>query len=101
LNGQDGLGAVHVSTKPGGRIELTANGSSDPDNDALTFRWFVYSEAGTYARDLAIDNASTSAASLTVPSDAAGKTVHVLLEVRDNGTPPLTRYRRAVIEVNQ
>jgi hypothetical protein len=34
---------------------------------------------------------------LRLPADAAGKTIHVVLEVTDAGTPPLTRYRRLVV----
>jgi hypothetical protein len=45
-----------------------------------------------------IKDASAQAASLTFPIDAAGKTVHVVLEVTDGGSPGLTRYRRLVIQ---
>ena len=33
------------------------------------------------------------------PTDAAGTTIHVILQVSDHGQPALTRYRRMVIEV--
>ena len=45
-------------------------------------------------------NASSSLALLDVPGDAAGKTIHVVLTVRDNGTPPLAAYRRVVVQVS-
>ncbi|MHC4521582.1 MAG: hypothetical protein ACYTAS_23570 [Planctomycetota bacterium] len=32
-----------------------------------------------------------------VPADAAGKTIHIILQVTDDGDPPLTRYRRAIL----
>jgi hypothetical protein len=35
------------------------------------------------------------------PSDAAGKTIHVILEIKDDGLPPLTSYRRIVIEMEE
>jgi hypothetical protein len=39
-------------------------------------------------------------ASLAIPADAKpGHTIHVICEVTDNGTPPLTRYQRAVMSV--
>ena len=101
LNGQKGLGAVEIKAKPGQSVQITAGGSSDPDGDQLFYRWFVYPEADNHSRDVPIDNASASMASLTVPTDAAGKTLHVILEARDGGTPPLTRYRRAVIHVSK
>ncbi len=34
---------------------------------------------------------------LKVPADAARKTIHVVLTLRDKGSPPLTSYRRVVI----
>lgn len=38
--------------------------------------------------------------SLTIPSDAKeGDTIHLILRVTDNGTPRLTHYRRAVVEI--
>ena len=35
--------------------------------------------------------------SLVVPQNTAGKDLHVLLILTDDGDPPLTRYRRLVI----
>jgi hypothetical protein len=32
-----------------------------------------------------------------VPPDAVGKTIHLIVAVRDRGAPPLDRYRRAVL----
>ena len=48
-----------------------------------------------------MDGATAESASLTVPADAAGKTIHVILEVTDRGSPNLTRYRRAVLSVGE
>lgn len=76
---------------------LNARGTIDPDRDELTYRWFVYSEPGTYRGDVRIDGGNTSTAILHIPADAAGKSIHVVLVVTDNGTPPLTRYRRIVV----
>src|SRR6185369_15888074 len=38
-----------------------------------------------------------SVATVHVPPDAAGETLHVVLAVTDTGQPPLTRYRRAIV----
>ena len=39
-------------------------------------------------------------ASFTVPEDAGkGETIHIICEVTDAGTPPLTRYQRVVVTV--
>jgi hypothetical protein len=101
LNGDKGMGIVELTARPGDAVKLTAAGSSDPDGDRLSFHWFVYSEAGTYGRDLPLSSATAETTSLTIPADAGGKKVHVVLEVTDNGEPALTRYRRAVIQVGR
>jgi hypothetical protein len=82
-------------------VKLTAAGSSDPDGDRLSFRWFVYPEAGTYGQDVLVSDATAETTRLAAPSDAVGKTVHVVLEVTDGGQPALTRYRRGVICVGR
>jgi hypothetical protein len=36
-----------------------------------------------------------------VPRDATpGQTIHLILEVQDSGTPPLTRYQRVIVTVS-
>jgi hypothetical protein len=90
---------VRLDAKPGEMIRLDASGSSDPDGDSLAYRWWVYPEAGTYGGDVALAKDRERQAELTVPADAAGRTVHVILQVTDDGTPALTRYRRVVITV--
>jgi hypothetical protein len=100
LNGEGGAGIAEIRARPGEQVRLTAAGSSDPDGDRLSFRWFVYPEAGTYARDVPLSDGANETTVLTAPADAGGKTIHVVLEVTDGGEPPLTRYRRAVIRVD-
>jgi hypothetical protein len=90
---------VRLEAGPGEVVRLNASGSRDLDGDALAYHWWVYKEAGTYAGDVALAKDRERAAELTVPADAAGKTVHVILEVTDDGTPALTCYRRVVITV--
>jgi hypothetical protein len=89
--------AVTQDPKAGERVHLSAAGSADPDGDRLSYRWFVYPEAGTYRGEVKIDGADRSEAIIVVPADAAGMEIHAILEVTDSGSPPLTRYRRAVI----
>lgn len=84
---------------PNADVTLRAVGSSDPDGDRLSYRWWVYREAGTYWDAPPIASATTVDAILRVPEDASGRTIHVILEVVDDGTPPLTAYRRVVLNV--
>src|SRR5262249_42758326 len=101
LNGDEGLEVVELKAAPGEKVKLTAVGSSDPDGDRLSFRWFVYPEAGTYAGDVPLTAATDEPPGVTAPADAGGKSLHVVREVTDNGEPALTRYRRAVIHFSR
>jgi len=47
---------------------------------------------------LAISNATSSKASFTVPNEP-GKSLHIICEVKDDGTPALTSYRRVILKI--
>ncbi len=98
LNGDTSLRPVEISAQPGERVALDATGSSDVDNDALTYEWKFYPEAGSYSGQIDIPNANAMTTSFVVPEDASGTILHVLLVLTDDGTPRLTRYRRLVIQ---
>lgn len=100
VNGVEGKEILHVTARPGQAVSLDAGLSQDPDGDNLTFEWFVYREAGTYEGEAELTNASSSVALLHIPRDAAGKSLHVVLILRDNGTPSLVAYRRVVVQVS-
>ncbi len=99
--------ADRVTAKPDDRVKLSAEGSSDPDGDVLSYEWLYYGEAGTLSvqsgrtgAPLAIYGANSRDASFVVPKDAFKPgTLHFILAVRDSGTPQLTRYRRVIITV--
>lgn len=92
--------ALDLQVRPADRVSLSAKGTTDPDGDALTYRWWQYQEAGTYDGAVEIETARHQEASLTIPTDAGtGQTIHVICEVTDDGVPPLTRYRRVIVEI--
>ena len=98
----DGDEVINIHANPGERIELDASLSSDPDKDELEFLWWIYSEAGTYAGDIYIEQASNALTLLDVPTGAASKEIHLILEIKDkNPIASLFDYRRIVITVNQ
>ena len=83
----------------GGTVTLDAAKSADPDGAALSFRWWVYREPGSYAGDIALDGADGPRVRVRAPSPDASQTAHLILEVTDAGDPPLSSYRRVVIQV--
>lgn len=98
LNGDRSQEFVHLTLTDGKSVSLHAQGSRDPDGDELQYRWIVYPEAGTY-RGTSYLAVKGQSATLTAPAATSGGALHVLLEVRDTGTPALFSYRRAVIQV--
>lgn len=98
VNGDSGIAPVKLVPARGDSITLDASASHDPDSDELKFSWWVLSEAGTHNKDVSILGRDSARATITVPSDAAGKSIHVICEVTDDGTPNLTGYRRIVLE---
>jgi hypothetical protein len=91
--------AAELTARPGQRVELSAEGSSDPDGHALSYEWFCYSEPGTFT--LEIKNFDQPKAWFTVPTARVLRNgeMHVILAVTDHGTPRLTRYRRVIVTV--
>jgi len=99
-----------LTAKPGQRVELSAEGSSDPDGNALSYAWFCYAEAGTLGissarsgQPLEINDFDQPKAWFNVPMSRVMPpgvgTLHVILAVTDHGTPRLTRYARVIIDV--
>jgi hypothetical protein len=87
------------SLKAGDIVSLDATATRDPDGDALAYRWRHYREPGTFPRELRIDQADKPTLAIVAPDVDSTETVHVLLTVTDNGSPPLSRYTRIVMTV--
>jgi len=89
---------LDLKVRAGDSLSLSAKGTTDPDGDALTYRWWQYEEADSAESRVTITNASAQQASF-VASNEPGKQVHIILEVTDHGTPPLVRYQRVICDI--
>lgn len=85
-----------LKVRTGEKLNCTAAASTDPDGNRLTFQWIIYGEAGSYRKPVPFET-KEAGLTLSVPEDAAGKAIHFILRVTDDGTPPLSRYRRLIV----
>jgi hypothetical protein len=100
LNGDKGKSVITINASAGSTVDLSASGSSDPDSNSLSYKWWQFGEADSYSGSVIISNSTSQNATLKVPSDASGKNIHIILEIKDNGSPTLTAYRRLIINVS-
>ena len=92
--------SADLKVRPGSEVKLSAQGTRDPDVNALNYRWWQFREADSYDGVVNIHGAEKQQALFTVPKNAeSGKTIHVVCEVTDSGTPPLTRYQRVILQI--
>jgi hypothetical protein len=99
LNGDHTRNIVELRAKPGETVTFSAAASNDPDGDELRTTWFVYREAGTFNDAVAISATTGPQTTLVAPAVNAPQTIHVILQLEDNGTPSLVAYRRAILTV--
>lgn len=97
LNGNEGKAHATAKVKAGEKVVLTAKGSTDPDGDSLSYKWWVYSEAGKYTGKTDMFDPLAEEISFAMPRLGEGQELHVILEVEDSGSPSLTAYRRVVL----
>ncbi|KAF5010318.1 hypothetical protein FDECE_3523 [Fusarium decemcellulare] len=111
-----------IDIEAGEKLVLDASRSYDPDGDKITFHWFQYREPtsvsgllGEMVLDLHIGDIDGETPGRKVqvqipPPEVCcleqrsgqpvekGQEYHLILEVKDNGSPPLTTYKRVVIQ---
>lgn len=85
------------TVKPGQKVTLNASGS-DPDGDNIYYFWWHYPDPFGMARPVMIHHESSGDAYFVVPENARGN-IHIILEVKDDGSPCLKRYSRFIFKV--
>ncbi len=107
--------AAGLTVKLGSSAMIDARGSTDPDGDTLTYRWFHYQEAGygngVNLAGLTLKGVNTPRVTLTarevcrkpwldgIVACKGNGVAHLILAVTDNGRPALTRYKRILVTV--
>jgi hypothetical protein len=99
LNGNFSTEVVLIPAKAGSAVKLSAEGTdAGDDGQRAEVTWWIYPEAGSVegARLSRTEGLNTE---LILPATKKPGTVHAILQAKDNGTPALYAYRRAIIEV--
>lgn len=99
LNSDKTKSVIEITAKPNDTVQLSAKGTTDPDGNTTKISWFIYQEAGSYLGACKLSSNSGETTSLKVPIAKENGSIHVILQIEDNGTPSLVSYRRAVINV--
>ena len=98
VNGVTGKEIVRMKANGGESIKLDAHGSTDPDGDNLEYNWWYYPGPSTYTGEVNITKANSQTATFHVPYDGQENEYHIILTVKDNGSPNLFAYRRMIVQ---
>lgn len=101
LNGVPGRQPVELTVRSGERVNLSAEGSQDPDGDAVTYSWWQYRESEAVNRnpELALQTRDPLHTQFVAPRVSEPTRFHVILEAKDDRTVALFAYRRAIVTV--
>jgi hypothetical protein len=99
LNKDQSKEVIRINARPGETVTLSADGSKDPDNNKMEISWLVYKEAGTYDGEIKLSSVVGKEVTFIAPQVKKLASIHIILQVTDNGVPGLVSYRRAVIMV--
>jgi len=119
VNGESSKEPIFIAAKVGVPVMLSAVGTSDPDGNNLTYKWFYYQEAASAISKpvkpeeiigergetevevqprVRIEGSEQEEAKFLPQSEGVA---HIILAVQDDGEPSLTSYRRVILEIEQ
>lgn len=99
LNGDTTRTILELEARSGSTVTLSATGSKDPDGNAIKPTWFVYPEAGSFKGVVKLSSTEGEHTSFVAPKVNQPETIHLILQVVDDGSPNLFAFRRAVVKV--
>lgn len=121
INGSSGPEALFLEAEAGTDLTFDASETYDPDSDALSFYWFHYKDVSRAHEDIhwheqdielqPTDGGDGRVVKVVLPpaewsavNRVTGKAIskgmahHFVLQVTDSGSPPLTTYKRVVVQ---
>lgn len=99
VNGDTTRRVLSIAAAPGSSVTLSARGSGDPDGDSLVYSWYHDRDPSSYGGLVGVLNSSSDIATVSIPLDAGGAKIHIVLELHDAGSPNLYAYRRVILDV--
>ncbi|KAM5352935.1 hypothetical protein ACJ41O_005657 [Fusarium nematophilum] len=121
VNGSSGPEPLMLEAEAGSEVTFDATQTYDPDGDSLSFHWFHYkditranqdvhwfvpdlelqplNEGGTVVKIELPPPEVAAVNSVTGEALPRGMVLHFVLQVTDSGSPPLTAYKRVVVQV--
>lgn len=119
-DGSSGPEPLLIEAQAGSDVTLDASRSYDPDGDQLVFKWLQYKEPTSaqstihwIVPDIAVQSRDEAGRIVKIkvppPEQCAvnivtgkalekGMVLHFILQVTDTGSPPLTTYKRVVLQ---
>lgn len=98
VNGDKSRNVIAVHARKGEDVVLDAKDTHDPDGDKLSYNWQIYREISSSPAIL--ENSGKQQALLKIQGNAESGEIHVILEVKDSGTPVGYSYRRVIIRIS-
>jgi len=118
VNGDTTTDPIYIKAKVGSPVALSAQGSTDPDGNKITYSWFYYEEAASaISKAINLEEilgkrgedylnvpskvrlAANDLEEITAIPQQSG-VAHILLAVEDDGSPSLTSYRRIILDID-